>query len=94
MLRYVVVLVIFCFTLIWAQSKVGDCPDAKNINICSFTCYQDYHCSGSNKCCRTSCGGLICIPPTLVTPPPSYIPPTSDIPPPPSGIIHYILNLN
>lgn len=43
--------------------KPGSCPPFPDIEIYDMTCYGDYNCAGSQKCCRTSRGGTFCINP-------------------------------
>lgn len=42
--------------------KPGVCPEARG--PCRVFCMQDGECPGNSKCCRTSCGGRLCLPPT------------------------------
>ncbi|GFG36460.1 hypothetical protein Cfor_11483 [Coptotermes formosanus] len=47
-------------------AKPGACPPPVAIGICDMTCFSDSHCEGSNKCCRTGCGGTFCTFPVTV----------------------------
>ncbi|KAF5304248.1 hypothetical protein FQA39_LY09775 [Lamprigera yunnana] len=41
--------------------KPGKCPNRLGFPICSRTCVNDMICSGAHKCCKTDCGGSVCI---------------------------------
>ncbi|XP_018577396.1 WAP four-disulfide core domain protein 2-like [Anoplophora glabripennis] len=43
--------------------KPGSCPPFPDVGICEMSCYGDYNCARSLKCCRTACGGTFCISP-------------------------------
>ncbi|XP_022911597.1 waprin-Phi1-like [Onthophagus taurus] len=45
------------------QEKPGSCPNNLNVKICSSLCTSDFGCSGNSKCCKTLCGGSICVSP-------------------------------
>lgn len=52
----------------FAQKKPGTCPSGANdIGICALTCFEDFECRGTSKCCRTACGGSACVPPVTQT---------------------------
>lgn len=53
-------------------NKPGSCPPALPVQSCGHSCYDDSHCEGIGKCCRTQCGGSICsMPVTVARPQPS-----------------------
>ena len=47
------------------SDKPGFCPETDKIRdengVCLDECQHDYHCTSSQKCCPTTCGGAICI---------------------------------
>ncbi|EEZ97731.1 waprin-Rha1 [Tribolium castaneum] len=45
------------------RTKSGDCPPYPNVGICEVACFEDNHCAGHFKCCRTACGGTFCTAP-------------------------------
>jgi hypothetical protein len=56
------VLLLFAISSIVAQqsAKSGACPPPVAVEICDMKCLSDNECEGSNKCCRTGCGGTVC----------------------------------
>lgn len=63
---FIVVAVSAC---VLAQRKPGDCPPPVEIGICQNTCLMDFECTGNMKCCRTSCGGSVCLRPVTMRAP-------------------------
>ncbi|XP_066582941.1 uncharacterized protein [Prorops nasuta] len=43
-----------------SEEKQGVCPPLLPVQICSRSCFSDFHCQGPGKCCPTSCGGFVC----------------------------------
>ncbi|KAK7789406.1 hypothetical protein R5R35_010266 [Gryllus longicercus] len=44
-----------------AAQKPGSCPPPAGVHVCVFKCYDDSDCWGEQKCCKTLCGGSMCI---------------------------------
>ncbi|KDR08241.1 WAP four-disulfide core domain protein 2 [Zootermopsis nevadensis] len=55
-------LLLFAISCVVAQqdAKPGACPPPVAVGICDMKCFSDNDCEGSNKCCRTGCGGTVC----------------------------------
>ncbi|RZC33556.1 waprin-Rha1 [Asbolus verrucosus] len=53
-------LIVFLLIFVDGQRKPGDCPPVFNMGVCEMTCFNDFHCEGAFKCCRTTCGGTLC----------------------------------
>ncbi|KAF5307319.1 hypothetical protein FQR65_LT07035 [Abscondita terminalis] len=58
-----------------SHRKPGECPVRLNIPICVMTCPSDLACDGNDKCCRTACGGSVCIQPIMNQEVPQATPP-------------------
>ncbi|KAF4529548.1 hypothetical protein B566_EDAN014394 [Ephemera danica] len=57
------ILIISCSQV---RGKTGACPiplDPYRPDLCNVNCVRDNDCSGDQLCCRTVCGGWICINP-------------------------------
>ncbi|KRT83607.1 hypothetical protein AMK59_4258 [Oryctes borbonicus] len=61
-MRSIYFILITLIAIVIAQ-KAGDCPPNVQISQCQKVCYNDRYCSGTLKCCRTSCGGTTCVEP-------------------------------
>ncbi|KAK4881124.1 hypothetical protein RN001_004443 [Aquatica leii] len=61
--KFLLICIAVSIAFVVGQRKPGRCPASLNIPICAMTCYNDMHCMGNNKCCRTNCNGALCVQP-------------------------------
>ncbi|KAB0800821.1 hypothetical protein PPYR_06560 [Photinus pyralis] len=48
-------------------AKPGFCPKRLNIPVCQEICVIDDQCASDGKCCKTDCGGAVCVQPKMET---------------------------
>jgi hypothetical protein len=52
------------FEALYEDARSGRCPTIEgDVGICMTTCQLDRHCNGIKKCCKTPCGGAVCLDP-------------------------------
>ncbi|XP_065833136.1 cysteine-rich motor neuron 1 protein-like [Oscarella lobularis] len=72
-LSLMIVLLGFCAVCDSTTPKAGMCPSPSDggVGLCVHTCKNDSFCPGAQKCCKTACGGIMCMSPVKASPPPS-----------------------